>query len=76
MEYMKTRDILHVKVLLGHKNVNNTLKYIRYAESLDEQEDEWTCRVAKTLEEAAELIESGFEYITEMDGVKLFRKRK
>jgi integrase len=76
MEYRKTRDILHVKTLLGHKNVNNTLKYIRYAEGLEEQDDEWSCRVAKTIEEAQKLIESGFEYVTEMDGVKLFRKRK
>jgi hypothetical protein len=27
-------------------------------------------------EEAKVLIESGFEYVTEVDGVKLFRKRK
>jgi len=38
--------------------------------------DEWICKVAETIEEAAKLIESGFEYVTEMDGVKLFRKRK
>ena len=38
--------------------------------------DEWICRVVRTIEEAAKLIESGFEYVTEMDGVKLFRKRK
>lgn len=34
------------------------------------------CRTAKTLEEVKELIESGFEYVTDMDGFKLFRKRK
>jgi integrase len=75
-EYQKTRDILHVKTLLGHKRVDNTLKYIRYAEGLEEQDDEWNCRVAKTIDEATNLVESGFEYVTEMDGVKLFRKRK
>jgi hypothetical protein len=26
--------------------------------------------------EAQELIEAGFQYVTEMDGAKLFRKRK
>jgi hypothetical protein len=35
-----------------------------------------TCKAAKTLEEAAKLIEAGFEYVTDVDGVKLFRKRK
>jgi len=28
MEYHKTQDILHVKEILGHKNINNTLIYI------------------------------------------------
>jgi len=28
------------------------------------------------LEEAKELIEAGFKYVCEMDGYKLFRKRK
>ena len=28
MEYQKTKDILHVKRILGHKNINNTLIYI------------------------------------------------
>jgi hypothetical protein len=31
---------------------------------------------AKTIDEAKKLIEEGFEYVTEIDGVKLFRKRK
>ena len=31
---------------------------------------------AKTVEETTELIEPGFDYVTEMNGVKLFRKRK
>lgn len=38
--------------------------------------DEFTCKVAKNVEEAKELIEGGFEYVTEIDGVRLFRKRK
>jgi len=29
-----------------------------------------------TVEEAKELIEAGFEYVCDFDGVKLFRKRK
>ena len=76
MEYIKTRDILHVKTLLGHKNVNNTLKYIRYAEALESREDEWTCRVANNIDEAKKLIESGFEYVTTFEDKMLFRKRK
>ena len=33
-------------------------------------------KTAKTVEEARELIESGFEYVTDLDSCKLFRKRK
>jgi len=39
-------------------------------------DDEYHCRIAKTVEEAVKLIEAGFEYVCDMDGVKLFRKRK
>lgn len=31
---------------------------------------------AQTIEEACKLLEVGFEYVTDIDGVKLFRKRK
>jgi hypothetical protein len=31
---------------------------------------------AQIVEEAAKLIEQGFDYICDVDGVKLFRKRK
>ena len=33
-------------------------------------------RLRQIYEEACQLIESGFEYVTEMDDIKLFRKRK
>jgi len=33
-------------------------------------------KVSKTLEEDKELLEVGFEYVTERDGVKIYRKRK
>jgi integrase len=73
MEYHKTKDLLYVKALLGHKDLRTTL---RYTQLLELGNDEYTCKVAKTLEEASNLIENGFEYVTEMDGLKIFRKRK
>jgi len=76
MEYARTKDILHVKELLGHVNINNTLKYIHLANAMTGQQSDYISKVAKTVKKACELIEAGFEYVTEMDGVRLFRKRK
>jgi integrase len=76
MEYIKTRDIVHIKEMLGHVNINNTLKYIHLANAITNNENQYICKTAKTVEEARKLIEQGFEYVCEMEGVKIFRKRK
>ena len=77
MEYHKTKDIIHVQRLLGHKNIQNTLIYITIENALfTNANDEFHVRTAKTIEEACKLVEVGFEYVTEIDGVKIFRKRK
>ena len=73
MEYHKTKDILYVMKLLGHKNINNTLVYTQL---VDFHEEEYVTKVAWTLEEACKLIEAGFEYVCEMERAKIFRKRK
>jgi len=43
-----------------------------------ENDDAYTCKVAQNVEQATQLIEAGFEYVTGEynDGGKLFRKRK
>jgi site-specific recombinase XerC len=77
MEYHKTKDILHVKEILGHKNINNTLIYINLERAVFKtSNNEFTVKAVKTLEEACKLLEVGFEYVTEVDGKKIFRKRK
>lgn len=72
--YAKTRDILYVKQQLGHKKIETTLRYVQLLD-LDEEE-EYTCKVASNVKEATELIENGFQYVTAIEGVQLFRKRK
>jgi integrase len=74
MLYRQTKDILFVKQQLGHNNIKNTLIYTQLL--VDEQDENFTCKVAQTVEQATDLIENGFEYVTEMEGLKLFRKRK
>ena len=78
MEYHRTKDILYVMKMLGHKGLQNTLVYIDLEKAIYgvPREDEFTVRVATSLEEACDLLEAGFEYVTDMDGHKLFRKRK
>lgn len=73
MEYAKTKDILHVMRVLGHKNIQNTLVYTHL---VDFREEEYVSKAAWTLEEAQKLVEAGFEYVCEIEGAKLFRKRR
>jgi integrase len=73
MEYHRTKDILYVQRLLGHRNIQNTLIYTHLVSF---ESDEWICKVASSLEEAVELVEAGFEYVTQIEGKKIFRKRK
>jgi integrase len=73
MEYHRTKDILHVMRLLGHTNIRNTLVYTHLVSF---EGDEFICNTAHNVDEASKLVESGFDYVSEMDGVQLFRKRK
>ncbi len=58
---------------MGWKKLETSLFYLQ---SVDFGNEEYHNATAKTVEEASKLIEQGFDYITEFDGVKLFRKRK
>jgi hypothetical protein len=73
MEYQKTKDILHVMRMLGHRNIQNTLVYTHL---INNESDQFICKAAKRVEEATDLVENGFEYVTDIEGLKLFRKRK
>jgi integrase len=74
MTYHRTKDLLFTKQQMGHRKIETTLVYTQLLQF--EKDDNYTCKVAKNVEEATELIESGFELVTEMEGLKLFRKRK
>jgi len=73
MEYARTKDVLHAMQMLGHKKIETTLKYTQL---IAFSADEYHCKVAKSLDEAVHLVEDGFEFVTDLDGCKLFRKRK
>lgn len=73
MEYHRTKDILHVMQLLGHRNIQSTLIYTQLVSF---EGDEYHVKVAKTVNEACELAKTGFDYFTTMDNAQIFRKRK
>ncbi|RLI00117.1 site-specific integrase [Candidatus Bathyarchaeota archaeon] len=73
MEYHKTKDILHVMKMLGHRHLESTLVYTQL---VNFKTEEYHSAVAHNVEEARRLIEQGFEYVCEVDGVHVFRKRK
>ncbi len=77
MLYHQTKDLVYVMRFLGHKNILNTMRYIQLSKALFKNEDEeYICKVANTIEDAKALIEVGFEYVCEFEDVKAFRKRK
>ncbi|MEM2108206.1 MAG: tyrosine-type recombinase/integrase, partial [Candidatus Bathyarchaeia archaeon] len=76
MEYHKTQNIIHVQKLLGHKSILNTQLYVNLEQAIFTANEDYEVKAVETLEEAVKLLEVGFEYVTDMDGKKLFRKRK
>ena len=73
MEYHKTKDILHVMQILGHKNINNTLIYTQL---INFKDDDYIAKVAHSEQEVCQLLEAGFEYVCDYDANKILRKRK
>lgn len=73
MTYHYTKNILLVQKLLGHKHIQNTMKYTQLVQF---ENDEFDVATATTIKEAKELLATGFEYITEKNDIMLFRKPK
>ena len=73
MTYHYTRDILLVQKLLGHKHIQNTMIYTQLVHF---EGNEFDVTTAINVEEAKELLATGFEYVTEKNGIMLFRRSK
>jgi integrase len=66
-------NVLTVKKLLGHKRVENTMKYIGMVHFKD---DQYEVTTATTIDEAKQILSTGFDYVTEKNGIMLFRRPK
>ena len=62
-----------VMVLMGHTQLKTTQRYMHL---LNLNDDEWTCAGATTAKDAMKLIEAGYQYVTTIEGIQLFKKRK
>ena len=74
MEYAKTKDILYVMRLLGHRSIANTLLYTQLVEF--EDDDTYHSATAHSIEDAKKLLNVGYEYVCQYGDVMLFKKRK
>jgi integrase len=72
--YYKIPDPIAVMRHLRHKKLETTMHYIRGI--VIDGEEEYTVKTATNIKEATELLETGFNYIQEIDGIRLYRKRK
>ena len=73
MEYHKTKDILYVMQLLGHKSIKNTLVYTHLVGF--EEDDQYIVKVASSIDEFTKLLELGFEFISDYDNMKIVSAR-
>ena len=74
--YHETKDMYYVMQRLGHRNIQNTLLYVQLGEALFQGECGYISKVAKTEATICTLIEVGFDFVTDLKGSKIFKKRK
>lgn len=78
IEYHKTKDILHVKKILGHKTTRCTEIYINLESALFLQNtDDWITKVSHSLDEETELINANFQLVRAVnETTAIYKKRK
>lgn len=77
MLYHETKNPQLVKEFLGHSSLDVTSLYIHLDKVLfKESNDSFAVKAVRNVDEIASLLETGFEYHCEKDGMMFFRKRK
>ena len=70
------RDPIAVMRHLRHKKLETTMHYIRGITLTYEEDIQYISKTSANLQQDQELIDAGYSYVTERDGIKLYRKRK
>jgi integrase len=73
MTYHRTRDIVYTQQVLGHRSIIHTLRYIQF---VNFESNQFVSRVAKTIKEAEQLVEAGFDYVTTSQENLISKKRE
>ena len=78
MIYHETKDIMHVRYILGHKSVESTQVYVHIEKQLFHYaKDNWNSLITHNIEEEQKAIEAGFELVRAInETTALYRKRK
>ncbi|MCJ7721973.1 tyrosine-type recombinase/integrase [Candidatus Bathyarchaeota archaeon] len=77
-EYHKTRDVLHVMAILGHRQIETTYRYVRLYNQVykNENPDQFVTKIASTKEERFELFNNGWTKVGEDRNDWYFTKPK
>lgn len=70
---MKPKTFFVSKRGLDTRHISSTLTYTRL---VNLESDEYHTATSKSLERDEELLAAGFKYVTDREGVKIYRKRK
>jgi integrase len=78
MEYHETKDIIHVKTMLGHKRIDSTMIYINIEQALFLFDcDQWTSIVIHNIDEETKAVEANFTLVRSInETTAIYKKRK
>ena len=78
MEYHITKDIMHVKYILGHKEITTTMLYINLEQAtFTADTEQWITKVSHNEKEELQLIEANFTLVRATnETTAIYKKRK
>ena len=77
-EYHRTKDILYIKTVLGHKSLMTTQRYVEIYNQIygDSTTGQFITKIALTKEQRITLLDDGWAFIKNDDNEWYFRKPK